>query len=165
MSRTAWPRSPRANDFMTMIVPERWRGYCSARSMKKMLHASPGAVAIPSCTSRGGSGGEVGLDLPEDGFLALRPDHAGLLLPILEQDQGRDAHHAELPSRLGVVVDVQLGGPQPVRVIPSDLFDHRGHHVARHTPFRPEIDQDRAIGPEDLFFEGLFGHLYDNVIH
>src|SRR5712691_10716777 len=111
------------------------------------------------------SGGDVWLDLPEDRFLAANPHHASLLLTILEHDERGDAHDPVAKRSLRVVVDVELYGFELVGMGPRDLLDQRRDHVAGHAPLRPEINQDRPAGPQDLTVEVLICYLCDVIRH
>src|SRR3982074_450897 len=67
--------------------------------------------------------------------------------PVLEDDQGRDGHDAELARRSGVGVDVHLQELHPASQLLGDLFDDRGDHAAGCAPGGPEVDQYRLPGP------------------
>src|SRR5438105_8130936 len=134
MSRTASPRSPRASAFMTincaqapgnlLLVSLDQKPTCMGSTWLSVSNRTNGSPLAPLRR-------DVGFDLPQDRFLTPGSDHASLLLAVLEQDQGRDAHHAELPGRLRVVVHIQLGGPNPVGVVARDLLHHRRDHGTR----------------------------------
>src|SRR5918992_3155231 len=105
-------------------------------------------------------GGDVRADLLEDGVLPLGPHHASLLLTVLEQDEGRDAHHAEALCGGRVLVHVQLHDAERLPLLPPDLLDDRGDHVARDAPVRPEVDQDGHVRAEYLVVELLIRGVY-----
>src|SRR6266508_3951457 len=143
MSRTASPRAPRDSVCIITILttPPRPR---AARVL---------------------SGREIWLDLAQDGFLAPSADDAGLLLTVLEHDQGGDAHHAEPSGGLGIVVHVHLDGLDAPGFVPGDLLDDRGDHVTRHAPLGPEVHEHGPVRGEDLALEALVVHLYDVIGH
>src|SRR5947208_17099303 len=103
MSSTASPRAPRARVSITSILTGR-----RARGRE--------------------SGRDVRGDLAQDGFLAPGAHDASLFLAVLEEDERRYAHHAVLPGGLGIVVHVELGGGQAVRVIAGDGLHDGGDH-------------------------------------
>src|SRR6266508_1253046 len=109
--------------------------------------------------------GEMRLDLPQDRILAAGPDHPSLLLPPLEHDEGRNAHDTITASGLRVVVHIELHGLELLGVVPGDLLDQRRDHVAPDAPLRPEVDQDRPLGLEDLTLEIIIAHMCDTIRH
>ena len=94
------------------------------------------------------------LDSVQEAILRRVADDALDLLAVLEEDQGRNALDAELPLRLRVVVDVELGDLEATRILLCDLLEHGGDHAAGAAPFGPEVDQDRLVGLDDLALEG-----------
>src|SRR5918912_2703791 len=58
--------------------------------------------------------------------LVPEPDHAGDLLAVLEQEQGRNVHHAELARDRRELVNVELGYFQPSGGFTGNLLDDRG---------------------------------------
>src|SRR5579859_4284327 len=81
-------------------------------------------------------------------------------LPILEQDERRDAAHVVLHGCVLVLVDVQLQDFDLARVLGSDFLDHRRHHAARLTPRRPEIHQYRFARLENVRLERAVRYCY-----
>jgi hypothetical protein len=89
--------------------------------------------------------------------LALGADDPKLHFPVLEQNHGRDAHHIEAAGQLEIFVNIDLPDPELPGVIGCDFIEDRGDHLARATPFRPEVDEDGLDRPFDLLIERMFG--------
>src|SRR5437763_4773840 len=70
-------------------------------------------------------------------------DDAAALDAVLEEDEKRNALHAECARALHVLVDVDL---READIVPfgGELFEDRRNHAARPAPRRPEIDDERA---------------------
>src|SRR3954463_11803064 len=100
---------------------------------------------------RGGSdrGGDPLLQLR----LRCRADLAGGHLAALEDHQGRDRHHAVFRRGLRALVDVELHDLDLVAHRAGDLVECGCDHAAGAAPFRPEIDDDRAVCLEHFGFE------------
>src|SRR5208283_67596 len=73
-------------------------------------------------------------------------------LPALEEDHRRNREHLEASRRLRVLVDVQLDDPQ-LRALGGDLLEYRGDDAAGTAPGRPEVDEHRPFGLENLGVE------------
>jgi hypothetical protein len=71
-------------------------------------------------------------------------------LPSLEHDHRRDRHDLEGAGGRRVGVDVELGHGQLVLVLTGDLVEHRGDHLARAAPVRPEVDHDGLAALQDV---------------
>src|SRR5438874_5687795 len=150
-SRTPAPRAPGLMVVIALIL---------------MPRPEPVAWGVGWLYPQGGrSGRDVRLDLPEDGVLVPGPDDPGLLLAVLEDDQGRDAHNAEPSGRLWIVVHVHLGRGHALGEVARDVLDDRRDHVAGDAPFGPEVHQDRPLGMQDLAFEVLVRNLDDVLSH
>src|SRR5947208_14244948 len=85
---------------------------------------------------------QVRREIPEDRVLRLRTDDAGNLLPALEQDEGRDRHHAVGARGLRVLVDVELRHLEGLALLVPDLLNDGGDHVSREPPIRPQVHMD-----------------------
>src|SRR5258708_381348 len=81
-----------------------------------------------------------------DGRLELRPRHRAddpsPLHSIAEEDDGRNALHAECAHRLLVLIDIELAEAD-VTALRGQLFDEWSDHAARAAPRCPEIDDHR----------------------
>ncbi|KAG0162572.1 hypothetical protein DFQ30_001712 [Apophysomyces sp. BC1015] len=84
---------------------------------------------------------------------------------VLEQDQCRDAPHAELGRGRGVLVDVDLSDLQALAVVTRHLVEQRRNHLARAAPLRPEVDKDGLVRLEDVLFERSIGDMLDLFAH
>ena len=60
-----------------------------------------------------------------------------------------------------VVVDVELDDLQRLAALAGDLLEHRRDHAARPAPGRPEVDEHRRVGLEDLGLEAVVGDFVD----
>src|SRR5665213_2362203 len=54
---------------------------------------------------------------------------------------------------LRILVDVELGDPQPILVLGGDLIKDRCDHLAGAAPFCPEIQQYRLFSLEDVLIK------------
>src|SRR5439155_2474097 len=99
---------------------------------------------------------QVWREVAEDGVLRLGTDDPGNLLPVLEQDERRDRHHAIGACGLRVLVDVELRDLEGLALLVPDLLHDGGNHVTRDAPFRPEVHEDRGIGVENRCLEIRF---------
>ena len=79
-------------------------------------------------------------------LLWLYADQALLLHTVHKEDDGRDAHDAELRGDGFVVVDVDLGDGRLAGKLLAQLIDDREQRLARHAPWRPKIDHHFAAG-------------------
>src|SRR6266446_7477546 len=91
--------------------------------------------------------------------LRERSDLGGGDLAILEQDQRRDAAYAVFHRCLRVLIDVDLGNSDLALHVARQLLQEGRNRLARTAPFRPEVDQHRTGGAEDVGVEGCIGHL------
>ena len=69
--------------------------------------------------------------------------------PVLEEDQGRDREDLVLGGGLLVLVDVDADDPQ-VLALSVNLLQDRVDDAAGTAPGRPEVNQNGAVGLEDL---------------
>src|SRR5256712_462550 len=79
-----------------------------------------------------------------------RADHLVDELPVLEEQEGRDPHHAVFLELLLVLVAIDLREQALARVLPREVVDHRGDRVAWAAPFRPEVYDDVLVLLDDL---------------
>ena len=105
-----------------------------------------------------GRGSDIVGQLAEQSRLGLGPDDLLDDLPAGEHVHGRDGHDPVTLRDGGILVDVELYHIDLVRVLSSDLLEHRGDHAARAAPFGPVIDDDRLVALQDLNLEGLVRH-------
>src|SRR5262245_7767505 len=87
-------------------------------------------------------------DVPGRGTAVLL-DH----LPLLEQQQRRDALHAVAGRERTVLVHVHLPDPRLAGVLLRQLLEDRRHDPAGPAPLGPEIDEDGRIRPLRLVVE------------
>src|SRR5665647_1169080 len=120
------------------------RGSDGTAPLTRVPRAAPGAPASDLQVSR---------ELLEQLTLALGSHDASGRLPVLEKDQGGDAHHIEPPGDVQVVVDVQLGHLQLALLLGGDLLEYGGDHLARATPFGPEVHEDRNVCGLDMLIK------------
>src|SRR5712691_4884043 len=74
-------------------------------------------------------------------------------LAALEQQQRGDAPHVELDRRLRVVVDIQLADDDFAVVVDGYRVNGGTQPLARATPLRPKVDQNRRAGFQYLQVE------------
>ena len=122
--------------------------HCPDRARVRRLHARNGIVQL-----RRGGAADVRLDLGEQTVLGHVAHQTLDRLAVLEQNERRDALHAELHHRLGVLIEVQLRALEAVGIVLGALLQDRSDHAARTTPLRPEIYQDRPVSLRDLRFK------------
>src|SRR3989441_897443 len=79
-----------------------------------------------------------------------RADHLVDELPVLEEQEGGDPHHAVFLELLLVLVAIDLREQDLARVLPREVVDHRGDRVARAAPLRPEVHDDVLVLLDDL---------------
>ena len=128
-----------------------------------MPAANPGEKPRPRNTLRGNAKGQhhaaqheaSGNAVDELGQLCLADgaDLGSLNLAVLEQQQGRDAANLETRGGLLVVVDIDLDHLDPSRIFIGQLVHQRSDHLARATPFGPEIDQNGHIALQHFGLE------------
>ena len=63
-------------------------------------------------------------------------------MTVLEDDHGGNAHDAEATSNIGIVIHVEFGNGQAAGLLFSDLLKDGGDHLARTTPFGPEVNDN-----------------------
>jgi hypothetical protein len=80
---------------------------------------------------------------------------------VLEQDQRGDTAHAKLDRRRLMLVDIDLRDLQTVALVFGNFVQDRGDHLARAAPFRPEVEQDRLFGFDDILFKGCVADMFD----
>src|SRR2546423_13917661 len=85
--------------------------------------------------------GQLGQQLP----LAAGAAQALLQRPVVEDHEGRDAHDLVTAGGVRVVVDVELADGDLAVLLPGDLLEDRGDHLAGAAPFGPEVDQDGRV--------------------
>ena len=110
---------------------------------------------VPSGNPESGSD-ELG-DVVEEGLLGFGADNALHRLAVFEQDQCRDRHDLEATGDIAGLVDVELRDLQSLTLLVGNLFEDRGDHLARPTPFGPEVDEDGSAIARDGFVEGAVG--------
>src|SRR3989442_912327 len=107
---------------------------------------------------RGGSSGEVGLDLLEELFLRHVAHDALGLAPVLEEDHRRYRADPKATCRDRIGIDVELRDPDLLALLSGDLFEDGSDHATGATPGRPEIDQHGSVGFDDFRLEVLVAH-------
>src|SRR4051794_32832862 len=118
----------------------------------------------PAAARPGRSSDELG-EVLEQLALALGADEALHLLAVLEHQEGRDAHHVEAPSGVGVVVDVELADGELALLLAGDLGERGGDHLAGTTPLGPEVDEHGRVGAGNGLVERRIGEGEDFVGH
>src|SRR5690554_2730283 len=118
-------------------------------------------VPFPSDERR--SALEMGFDLLRQA-LDPGPHVAVNLLPVLEEDQGGDAHDPVPPWGLGVGVHVHLGHPEPPGILAGPLLHHGRDGPAGHAPVSPKVDQNGKVGLEYLLFKIGVGHVQHSAV-
>jgi hypothetical protein len=97
-----------------------------------------------------------------EGALRLRAERRGGGLSVLEQHHGWDRRDPVTLGEGRLLVDVDLRELELAGPLLDDLVEHGRHHVTRLAPLRPEVDEDRRVGGEDLLIEALLG--YDRCV-
>ncbi len=82
-----------------------------------------------------------------------RPDDRRLSLAVREQDRGRDREDAVARRGREVLVDVQLDEADAAFLLARELLEDRVDGPAGPAPRRPEVDDDGAVGAENLLLE------------
>src|SRR6266446_2370695 len=104
---------------------------------------------------RGGGPGDVRLDLLEELLFGHVADDALGLAAVLEEDHRRNRADPESTRRDGIGVNVQLGDLDILALLVRDLLEDGSDHPTRTAPGRPEIDEHRSLGLDDLGLEVL----------
>src|SRR5581483_7484274 len=142
----------------------RARRLARRRDRLRARHAraeSPGGTGATSRragpTRRESRSGGLALRREAEGLLERplrhRADRRRLRLAAFEEDHERDRRDAVALRQVLLVVDVHLDELHAVLV--GDPVEHGGDHVARATPFRPEVDEHLAVALEHLLLERL----------
>src|SRR5690606_6036339 len=79
-------------------------------------------------------------------------------LPVLEQNQRRNAAYAVFGRGLRVLVDVDLGDLELPLHLSGNLIQRGSDLLAGAAPFRPEINQNQAGTFQNIFLEGRVGN-------
>src|ERR671939_627575 len=93
----------------------------------------------------GRAAADVLVNHARDGLLRGRPDHALLLLAVLEEDQRRDTLDAVALRDRRVVVHVELDDARALRVLLGHRVHGRREHTARRAPGRPEVYEQGPV--------------------
>lgn len=72
---------------------------------------------------------------------------------VLKEDQSRNAANIELGRNALVLVNVHLCDLDLVAVLTSEFFKDGADHLAWAAPLRPEVEQYRFIGLENILLE------------
>src|SRR5690606_5587819 len=93
-------------------------------------------------------------DLRLQRILGLQADKLVDRLAVLEQDQRRNAHDAELRCQLRLLVDVDLADRRLTCKLAGELLYDWKLHLARAAPRRPEIHERYAVlyAGSEVFF-------------
>src|SRR5713226_4203212 len=86
-------------------------------------------------------------------FFSDRADNRISYGAILEKQQRRDASDLEAASRVRVVIHVELADLGLPDVLGGDGIDGRSHHLTGAAPLRPEVHENRHLGPQDVDIE------------
>jgi len=70
-----------------------------------------------------------------------------------EEQQGWEGADLISLGRVRVLVDIELADDELAGMRCRDRLDHRGDHVTRATPIRPETDEHQLFSPQDLGLE------------
>src|SRR5579871_2556453 len=108
---------------------------------------------------------DVGLDECSELRLGHGADLLGLHRAAFEDHERRDAADAVLLGDLLVLVDVDLGYLELARVVPGDLVQDRGDHLAGAAPLGPVIYQHGDIGVQHVGLETGVAGIDDLVAH
>src|SRR2546430_10811554 len=130
------------------------KGWASACGQAAIKTASSIGMRIAG-PLRGGGPGDVRAELLEELLFRVIPDHAIGLAAVLEQDQRRDRTHPETTRGNGIGVDVEFRDPYLLALLVRYLLEDRSDHPAGAAPSRPEIDEHRSVGFDDLRLEVL----------
>lgn len=111
--------------------------------------------------------GDSDIAVEEGGQLGLGQgaDLGGFYIAVLEQHQCGNTAYAILRWSIGILIDVQLADLEFAFVIPGDIVQDRGNHLARTTPFSPIINQNGAVGLQHFGFEAAVGDVHDQITH
>src|SRR6266576_2984523 len=126
------------------------------RLLKRRLN--PSRLTHAGTQSRGSlTGLEVAVKKGRQLRFGERPHLLRMDLPTLVQNDRRNAADTVLPRRRGIGIDVELRHCQLALIGLGDLIQHRREHLARATPFGPEINQDRIAGFQNVLLECRVG--------
>jgi nitronate monooxygenase len=122
---------------------------------RRLRRVDPAAIRKrPAARAAGlftwGSSADVRREVLLEGELRLRADDRRLHLTALEHLHRRDRRDLVLHRQVGVLIDVQLENGDLLRVLGLDLVEHGRNHATRSAPCCPEVDQDGAIGLENV---------------
>src|SRR6185312_14954889 len=92
-----------------------------------------------------------------DVALGAEADNRAFDFATLKDEERRDAADAVLRRDGAVFIGVHLHEVHLAGEFVVELFNDRLHHPARATPGRPEIDERRQFGFEDVVLEGCVG--------
>ncbi len=88
-----------------------------------------------------------------DIFFRFHSDERVLRFSSLEEDEGRDAHDAELLRDFAVLVHVHFVERDFACVLRAEFLDDRNHGLARAAPWSPKVDEDRDGRFQDFAFK------------
>src|SRR5690625_629735 len=106
-----------------------------------------------------GRSGNERRQLRSEGRLRPRADERRHELAPAEEGEGRDGDDAVVPGRVRVLVDVEPDDAQPLPEVGGELGEHGRELEAGLAPRRPEVDEHRPGGLEDLGGEGVVSDL------
>lgn len=89
----------------------------------------------------------------------------GFNIAVFEQHEGRNAANAVTGRRFSVVVDVELCNFEATGIFGSNFVEDGRDHLARATPLSPVIDENGAIGAQNLLLKGAVGDVNDLAAH
>src|SRR5579883_1649203 len=143
-----------------------WRSATAGPSAPRSRWISPLVTRIGGGERpTGPRASEVGGDLLQELGLPLRTHDPGDRVPLLEEDEGGDAHDVEPAGDVEVVVDVELGDPQLAGLLGGDLLEHRGDHLAWPAPFGPEVHEHGDVRRLDMLVKGSVAQSGDPIAH
>lgn len=89
----------------------------------------------------------------------------GFHVAVLEQHQCRNAADAVAWRGFGIVINVEFGDFETTGVFSGDLIENGRNHLAGATPLCPVVNEDRAVGAQDLLFKSAVGNVNDLAAH
>ena len=90
--------------------------------------------------------------------MGIAPTIFFAICAVFEEDHRRDREDFVLGGGLLVLVDVEAEDLEVV-ALGVDLLEDRVDDAARAAPRGPEVDEDGALGVEDVGFEGGVGYV------